>query len=124
MRRTTVTPSSTPIHQSSDIHLAALVADPACVVDLACPFQLVLVGLKLVWGLEVPQYVVTVLVEEAVVGVVVGGKGYHCDVDDGYPSIGVHLGDQPLHLAVVGNQHLAHGSQPLLLQHITMTSYP
>lgn len=60
-----------------------MVADPACVVDPACPFQLVLEGLKLVWGPGVPQYVVTALVEEAVVGAVVGVKGYHCDVDDG-----------------------------------------
>jgi hypothetical protein len=39
--------------------------------------------LKLVWGPGVPQYVVTVLVEEAVVGAVVGVMGYRCDVDDG-----------------------------------------
>lgn len=63
--------------------LAALVVDPAYVVDPACPFQRALEGLKLVWGPGVPQYVVTVLVEEAVVGVVVGVMGYHCDVDDG-----------------------------------------
>lgn len=60
-----------------------MVADPAYVVGPACPFQLVLEGLKLVWGPEVPQYVVTELVEEAVVGAVVGVRGYHCDVDDG-----------------------------------------
>jgi hypothetical protein len=38
--------------------------------------------LKLVQGPGVPQYVVTVLVEEAAVGVAVGLKGYRCDVDD------------------------------------------
>lgn len=65
------------------MHLAAMVADPACVVDPACPFQLVLEGLKLVWGPGVPQYVVTALVEEAVVGAVVGVTGYHCDAGDG-----------------------------------------
>jgi hypothetical protein len=59
------------------------VVDPAYVVDLACPFQLILEGLKLAWGLGVPQYVETVLVEEAAVGAVVGEKGYHCDVNDG-----------------------------------------
>jgi hypothetical protein len=37
----------------------------------------------LAWGLGVPQYVETVLVEEAAVGAVVGEKGYHCDVNDG-----------------------------------------
>jgi hypothetical protein len=63
--------------------LAALVVDPAYVVDPVYPFQWVLEVLKLVLGPEVPQYVVTVLVEEAVVGVVVGLQGYHCDVNDG-----------------------------------------
>jgi hypothetical protein len=64
-------------------HLAALVVDPAYVVDPVFPFRQVLEGWKSVWGLVVPQYAVTVLVEEAVVGVVVELKGYHCDVDDG-----------------------------------------
>ena len=57
--------------------------DPACVVDPVYPFQWVQAALKLAQGPEVPQYVVIVLVEEAVVGVVVGLQGYHCDVDDG-----------------------------------------
>jgi len=52
--------------------LAALVVDPACVVDPVYPSQWVQEALKLVQGPGVPQYVVTVLVVEAVVGVVVG----------------------------------------------------
>jgi hypothetical protein len=53
------------------------------VVDPVYPFQWVQEVLKLVQGPGVPQYVVTVLVEEAVVGVVVELLDYHCDVDDG-----------------------------------------
>jgi hypothetical protein len=53
------------------------------VVDPVYPFQWVQEVLKLAQAPGVPQYVVIVLVEEAVVGVVVGLLGYHCDVDDG-----------------------------------------
>jgi hypothetical protein len=48
------------------------VVDPACVVDPVYPSQWVQEALKLAQGPGVPQYVVTVLVVEVVVGVVVG----------------------------------------------------
>jgi len=52
--------------------LAALVVDPAYVVDPVYPSQWVQEVLKLAQDPGVPQYVVIVLVVEAVVGVVVG----------------------------------------------------